>query len=304
MRIGFILGEFFNGLRRNLPIALSVVLVTFVSLVFVGAGMLFQAQIDKTKGYWYDKVQVSIFLCTKDSPGTTCPNGEVTIAQRDAIEAQLQSAELKPYVETYEFESREQAFELFQKQYKDSPHLTAGITAASMPESFRVKLVDPEEYQVVSQVFRGRDGVEEVQDQRKLLSQLFGFLGKLTVVAGAIALVMVIAAVLLIATTIRMSAHNRRREVGIMRLVGASNVVIQLPFLLEGIISACVGAALATGCLWLMLTKGGVSWIAGPLKLSYVGPEVLWTITPTIFGIAVVLAGVSSAVALNRYLKV
>jgi cell division transport system permease protein len=116
---------------------------------------------------------------------------------------------------------------------------------------------------------------------------------------------MLIAAVLLITTTIRLSAMSRRRETGIMRLVGASNLFIQLPFMLEGALSAFVGALLATAALW-----GGVSYLipssgeSTSVIVQYVTTSQVLTIAPFLIVAAVVLAAVSSLVTLSRYMKV
>lgn len=305
MQLRFILGEFATGLRRNLAMAVSIVLVTFVSLTFVGIAMLFQAQIDNLKGYWHDKVQVSIFLCTdSDTSVPTCAKGAVTQAQRDQIERDLGSESLEMYIEKVHYESRQDAYDRYLEQTKDQPELAEILPLESMPESFRIKLKDPEKFKIVKQQFLGQEGVHSVEDQRNILEQLFSFLNRLTMVASLIAGLMVVAAVLLINTTIRLSAFNRRREVGIMRLVGASNFVIQLPFLLEGVAAACIGAAAASLGLWSFISFDGVKWLMGNAQISYAGQSALYGIIPVLFIIAIVLAGVSSAISLNRYLKV
>jgi cell division transport system permease protein len=304
MRLQFILSEIGIGLRRNLAMTLSVILVTLVSLTFVGAAMLFQQQISLMKGYWYDKVQVSIFLCAKDSVADTCPNGAVTEAEKQGIEEDLNSDTLAPYVERVYYESKREAYDRFVEQFSDTP-ITENVTEDQMPESFRVKLKDPEQYKVISEYFAGRPGIEAIEDQRNLLDRFFNALNGMTIIAGAFALVMVVAAALLISTTIRLSAYNRRRETGIMRLVGASSLFIQLPFLLEGIIAACIGAALATGALWAFLRFGVQGWLSENVPVfTYIGSNELWTVAPVLFGVAIVLAGVSSLLSLGRYLKV
>jgi cell division transport system permease protein len=257
MRLQFILAEIGIGLRRNLSMTVSVILVTFVSLTFVGSAALLQSQIGKMKDDWYDKVEVSVFLCPRDSSEPTCAGGEVTDAQKADIEAALQAPEIEPYVQKVYFESKEQAFETFQQQFGDQ-FWAAATTADDMNSSFRIKLTDPQKYQVVADVVAGRQGVEDVQDQRRLFDQLFLVLNRATLLAGGLAAVMLLAAVLLITTTIRLSAMSRRRETGIMRLVGASTLFIQLPFMLEGAIAATLGAALAVGGLWV-----GVEYVIG-----------------------------------------
>lgn len=163
MRFAFILSETFSGIRRNLSMVISVVLVTFISLTFVGSAGLLQMQINQMKGYWYDRVEVAIFLCTDTSTAASCAGGAVTDEQREAVEAQLESPQASAYVESYEYESQEQALELFQQQYANLD-MADSVTADQLPESFRVSLVDPEQYEVVNEMFSGMAGVEVVSE--------------------------------------------------------------------------------------------------------------------------------------------
>ena len=118
-----------------------------------------------------------------------------------------------------------------------------------MPESFRVKLSDPTKYDVVASAFIGRPGIDSVNDQRRVLDKLFAILNGFQTGALVIAAMMLLATVLLVANTIRVAAFSRRRETGIMRLVGASNFYIQLPFLLEAALAAVDRrGVVASGC--------------------------------------------------------
>ncbi|MFZ5872337.1 MAG: permease-like cell division protein FtsX [Actinomycetota bacterium] len=304
MRLQFILSEILIGLRRNLAMTISVILVTFVSLTFVGAGALLQMQIGTMKDYWYDRVQVSIFLCVENSEAPTCAEGEVTQAQRDSIVSSLETGPLAEYVDVYYYESKAEAFERFKEQFKDTA-IADNVTQDQMPESYRVKLKDPERYQVVAEYFTGYPGVEEVQDQRRLLDRFFAVLNAFTLVSGVFAAVMIVAAALLIATTIRLSAFSRRRETGIMRLVGASKLLIQMPFLLEGVLAASIGAGLATVGLWAAVRYGVEGWLTEALPLfNYIGTSEVLLVAPALFAIGILLAGVSSVLTLGRYLKV
>lgn len=305
MRLQFLLSEMLIGLRRNLAMTISVILVTFVSLTFVGAGALLQMQIGAMKDYWYDRVQVSIFLCSADTDAATCADGEVTQAQRDSIVESLEEGPLAEYVDVYYYESKAEAFERFQEQFEDAPAITENVTQDQMPESYRVKLENPEEFAVVAEYFTGYPGVEEVQDQRRLLDRFFDVLNVFTLVSVIFAVVMIVAAALLIATTIRLSAFSRRRETGIMRLVGASKLLIQMPFLLEGVLAATVGAALASAGLWAAVHYGVQGWLTETLPLfNYIGTEEVLLVAPVLFAVGILLAGVSSVLTLGRYLKV
>jgi cell division transport system permease protein len=304
MRLQFILAEIAIGLRRNVAMAISVVLVTLVSLFLLGLGFLAQRQVDTMKDYWYDRVQVSIFLCGQDSEESSCAGGEVTQAQKDQIQTDLKSPQLASYVDRVYFESKQEAYQRFMAQFKDSV-LSENVTVDQMPESFRVRLKNPEQYQVVAQVFDGRTGVESVQDQNEVLDPLFSLLNRLKYYSWLLAALTLACAVLLVATTIRLTAFTRRRETGIMRLVGASNFFIQLPFILESMIAAAVGAGLASVAL-VSLTRFEIQGrLSQSLRfVNYVDTGDALAIVPWLFLIGLTIAGVSAFVALLKYLKV
>jgi cell division transport system permease protein len=304
MRLQFILDEIMVGLRRNVAMAVSVVLVTVVSLFLVGMGFLAQRQVGTMKDYWFDRVQVSIFLCGTDSDSVGCTNGSVTQAQKDQIQANLASPQLAGYVKKVYFESKQQAFTRFKEQFKDSV-LSDNVTVDQMPESYRVQLKDPEKYETVAQVFTNQPGVESVEDQNQVLDRLFALLNGLKYASWLLAAVTLVCSVLLVATTIRLTAFTRRRETGIMRLVGASNFFIQLPFILESMIAAAIGATLASLALISVTHFEIQGRLAHSLKfVNYVDTGDALLIVPWLFVIGLTIAGVSSFLALLRYLKV
>jgi cell division transport system permease protein len=305
MRFQFILSEIRIGLRRNITMTVSVILVTTVSLLLLGVGVLAQKQVSAMKDYWYDRVQVSIFLCGKDSQKASCSAGSVTQAQKDSILADLNSPALKKYVGQVYYESKDDAFTRFKQQYKDSV-LSDNVTADQMPESYRVKLNDPQQYAAVSQQFRDRPGVDTVQDQNQVLDRLFALLNGLKWCAWFVAGLTLVCSVLLVATTIRLNAFTRRRETGIMRLVGASNLVIQLPFVLESLIASMAGATIASVILVLFTKFAIQGWLSGTLRFidNWVSVGDAALVMPWMFLLGMLIAGVSSFLSLRRYLKV
>lgn len=251
MRLRFVLSQTFRGLFSNKAMAASVALVTFVSLLFVGAASLLQTQISNLKDDWYDKVEVSVFMCPINSLAPQCAAGEATEEQIAAIADYLETEEMTRYIDSVHFETKAQALENFQKQMEGSAWVDA-LTEDQMESSFRIKLKDPTEYQIIAESLDGRPGVLEAKDQRQQLEPLFAVLNRFTIVAGGLAGVMIITALLLMPTTIRLSAMSRRDETEIMRYVGATNFFIELPFVLEGIlgayrIAACSGWPMGYG---------------------------------------------------------
>ena len=304
MRFGLIASEVASGLRRNVSMVVSVVLVTFISLTFVGAAILLQAQISQMKGYWYDRAQVAVYFCTLSSE-KSCNLTKATDEQKAAVEAQLTSPTLAPLIDSYEFESQDQAYERYQKEFSDN-EFSAFVTPEVLNEAFWINLKDPTQSDVIAEVLSGSAGVEDVTDQRRYLDPIFSALNAASLTAVGIASLMLVAAVLLIATTIRLSAFSRRREIGIMRLVGASNRFIQTPFVIEGVISAFVGSALAAGAIVLIVRFFVQDFLGSNLGvgIATIGLSDAFAVAPVLLLIGTVLSALSANIAINRYLKV
>ncbi|MFZ5851045.1 MAG: permease-like cell division protein FtsX [Actinomycetota bacterium] len=301
MRANFVVSEIGIGLRRNLTMTIAVVVTVAISLALFGAGLLIRAQVGTMKDYWYDKVEVSVFLCGKGSEAPSCAQGPVTPQERTQIEQDLKSL---PQVQAVFYESQDQAYARFKEQFKNSA-IADNVTPDAMPESFRVKLKDPQQYAVVATAFQGRPGVEQVQDQRALLQPFFKALNGLQTAAIFIALVQILAAALLISNTIRVAAFSRRRETGIMRLVGASNFYIQLPFLLEGAIAGFFGALLASGALVAVKKFFVDDRLVPSFRFTaFIGWDAVWTVVPILLVTGVALSALASFVTLRKYLRV
>lgn len=304
MRLGLVLSEVGQGLRRNVSMVISIVLVTFISLSFVGAAILLQMQINQMKGYWYDKAQVAVYLCTDYAEGGNCNEVEATAEQKANIEAQLKSPVLAPLIQHFDFENHQQAFERYQKQFSGSEG-SAFVTPDFLPETYWVNLKDPSQSEALVERLSSVPGVEEVFDQRKYLQPIFDALNAASITAIGIAGLMLVAAVLLIATTIRLSAFSRRRELGIMRLVGASNRFIQTPFVLEGVVASLIGSVLASGAMVAIVhffVQGYLN--AKPSATPFVDLGDAFIVVPILIVGGAGLAAASAAVAIRRYLKV
>ena len=299
MRFSFVSKEVGNGLRRNFTMTVALIVSVAVSLSLVGAALLMSAQVDRMKGYWYDKIEVSIFLCGNTSVAFTC-TGAVTAEQRTNIETVLGSLES---VQEVFYESSADAYAQFKEQFAGSAIL-ANISPDALPESFRVKLDNPENFEKVAGALQSVQGVESIQDQRQLLDRFFQILKGLQSFALAIALAMLFVTVLLVMNTVRVAAFARRRETSIMRSVGASNMSIRLPFILEAAVAAIIGSTLATAGIlaskyWLIDAK------LAP-NLTFI-PFVTWSevlaIIPMLYLVGVGTTVLAASVTLRRYLK-
>jgi cell division transport system permease protein len=304
MRFGFIFSEVGQGLRRNLAMVISIILVTFISLTFVGTASLLQLQIGQMKNYWYDRAQVAIYLCTDVSPEAACPRGEASEDVKIQVQERLDSPTLTPFIEKYFFEDHEQAYANFQEQFAGNA-VAQYVKAEQLNETFWVNLYDPNQSQIITESFTGLAGVEEVKDQRSYLDQIFNILNIASLAAISIASLMLVSSVLLISTTIRLSAFSRRRELGIMRLVGASNFSIQLPFILEGVVAALIGSVLSAIAVLAMIEFFVQGFLAQRLPFtSFVSLTDGMLVVPLLIAAGVLLAAIASGLAIRRYLKI
>lgn len=301
MRFGLIWSEAANGLRRNVSMVISVILVTFISLTFVGTAVLLQMQISQMKTYWYDRAQVAVYMCTSTDNCVGGAANEQTIA---AVKQQLESPELSPYIQKFYFQDQKQGYEQFKQQFKGNS-IADFVTPEMIPQTFWVNLKDPSNSAVLTETLSGATGVQSVVDQRSYLDQIFSILRAASFTAIGIAALMLVAAALLIATTIRLSAFSRRREIGIMRLVGASNRFIQTPFILEGVFAALIGSILAAGAVYGIVHFFVRGFLSERIQsINFVGDGDALVVAPLLLLVGVVLAAASANFAISRYLKV
>lgn len=296
------LTETLSGLRRNASMHLAVLVTMWVSLTLFGLGMLVAQQVELIKGRWYDRIELTVFLCTAATQGDNCTPGQATTdAQRAAIRSALESS---PQVQTVYYQSQDEVFAEFSQTYADSPIL-ASMKASDMQDLFRIKLTNPEEYQEVTAMASRMPGVQNVQDLREFLDPLFEWLnwGRWLAVGGSGLLLL--AAALQIGNTIRMAAFSRRREIGIMRLVGASTTYIMLPFLLESLLVALAGAGLACATLAGIQQFAIVEKAKPALQgFTWVGWEHVGFAMLGLVAVAIALSMIPTLVATRRFLKV
>ncbi|UZJ31160.1 permease-like cell division protein FtsX [Streptomyces endophytica] len=303
MRAQFVLSEIGVGLRRNLTMTFAVIVSVALSLGLFGASLLMRDQVSTMKGYWYDKVNVSIFFCNKNDAetGANCAKGAATQQQKDDIKAELNRL---PIVQNVQYESSDQAYKHYKEQFGDTP--VAGlVTPDQLPESFRVKLKDPTKFKVIKSAFSERPGVQEVQDQRDTVEPLFNLLNGMNIAALCVMGLMLVVALMLIVNTVRVSAFSRRRETGIMRLVGASSFYIQMPFILEAAIAGLLGAAFAcvliVGGKYLLVNN----WLAKKIQvINFIGWDSVAAVLPLVLLIGLLMPALAAFFALRKYLKV
>jgi cell division transport system permease protein len=291
MRFKYVLNEVLVGLWRNVTMTIAMIITMSVSLTMLGASVLMYMQVDQMKTYYYGEIEVSIFL-----------REDVTEAQREAINTAIDT---NPLVLKKTYETREQAFEKFKVLWRDSPDFVKSVGPDSLPESFRVKLKDPEQYQGFSAQIKDLQGIQDIVDQRELLDKVFKIFNAIQVMALVVAGFMAMAALLLVGNTIQVAAYSKRREVAVMKLVGASNWFIQAPFVLEAVVAGLVGAILGFGFIFI----GKIVLLDGRLQaltnvLTPIPNGNVWLMLPLLAGVGAGVSAITAWITLRFYIKV
>jgi cell division transport system permease protein len=306
MRAQFVFQEVWTGLRRNLTMTIALVVVVAISLSLLGTGLLFVKQVDNTRTYWQSKVQLSIYLCIATSVSPQCrQNGAATTAEKSQIQADLTALKQQGTVQQVFYVSQAQAYQIFKQEFARQPSFTHLTPESEIPDSFEVKLRSntAADASIVAGAVQGRPGVDQIVNNSTILAKFYALLNGARDAVLIIAIVLIIAAIMLVANTIRLSAFNRRRETSIMRLVGASNFYVQLPFLVEGMIAGLAGWLISAGLLVVVKLLGldalqqyfpyniqlGVADLVEVIGLAMVA--------------GVALCGVTSFLTLRRYLR-
>jgi cell division transport system permease protein len=303
MRAQFVFHEVWIGLRRNLTMTIALIVVVAISLSLLGTGLLFVKQVDNTRTYWQGRVQLSIYLCTSTSVSPQCTkNGPATPAEISQINTDLKQL---PQVVSIRYESQAQAYQRFKQEFSQDQSFVSTVGKGDIPNSFQVKLKNTEaDFPIVAETVDGRPGVDQIVDDSSILEKFYKLLNGARNAVLIIAIILIIAAILLVANTIRLSAFNRRRETGIMRLVGASNFYVQLPFLVEGVIAGLFGWLVAAGLLIAVKTL----WLDTlqqyfPFNVQLSATDLVEVIILAMI-IGVLLCGATSFLTLRRYLRV
>jgi cell division transport system permease protein len=295
----FVLAEVGTGLRRNLTMTLASIITIMITLILLGMALVMRSGADRLQHDLLANIEVSVFFnpaCGTSTAGANC----ATPADRAAVQTTLQHL---PQVQSITYISPASAYQRFKDDFAGDPDFVKNVPANSLPDSFSVKLHDPEQFEVVHSAVSGAPGVQTVTNANSGLKALFTFLHAVTFIGLLIALLLLVGTGLLIFNMTRVSAYSRRRETGIMRLVGASDLLIQAPFVLEGTVAGLIGSAAAAGLLCVL--KFGIS---GTLQQNVLRPFGEWStfagVLPTVVVVGVVLSTLASFVTLQRHLRV
>jgi cell division transport system permease protein len=297
-RISFFLKEAFGSLKRNYFMTIAALVTVFLSILVLGGVLVFVFTTDALLGQVEKKVEITVYFKTKPA--------EPSSDQMTALQTEILSW---PEVKTCEFVSKEEALKRIKEWYADRPEIWENLTSNPLPASLGISLVDPQSAaQVKTQIEEQDPGnkiIDEVKFGQEIADKLFTFTSGARNFMLIFIVLLGVVAILLISNTIRLSIFARKREVEIMKLVGATNWFIRWPFLIEGVTVGFFGALLAAVTLLLLN-----NYLAGKLRDSILFLNIPLDAVPFIFvtlvllGVGVVIGALGSAIGLRRFLKI
>jgi cell division transport system permease protein len=292
MKIGYFLSETITNLKRNLLMTVAAVSTVAISLLLLGGVQILGLVVTNVTGGLEQKVEISAYFREDAS------SGEIEQLTRDLSDM--------PTVKNVTFISKEEAFEEYKKIYEDQPEFWQNIPPDSLPQSLRISLTDADFTEEVASSIRGAPGLDEVRYGGQIIDRLLQVNNLLTVITFSMSMILLVAAAALIANTIRLAIYARRDEIGIMKLVGATNWFIRIPFLFEGVFAAFVGAVIASlimvGAQWAVFKNLGEQiTFLGPV-FSFSTGEIA-TVVGILFAVGCGIGLVGSGLALRRFLE-
>jgi cell division transport system permease protein len=298
-RIAYAFREMWASFRRNLTLTIAAILTSAIALLLVGTTLLIQRSFDNLLVQWKGDVALIVFV-----------RSDATPEQIALIDESIRSAPTIIDVEKLQYLDKTQTYEEAKRIFAGDPVTLSLLTPENIPSEFKVVPItqDPALVRSLSEQYRSLPGVEDValaEDEFEVISTLSRFVRTVTLVMS---LVLLFVAVGLIWNTIRTAMFARRREIEVMKLVGATNWFIRIPFMLEGLLQGLIGAVLSCGGLWVLnsaWTSGVAGFKPGTGISSLVVPSGYLTGVMIVILLIGALAGaIGSAIAASRFLDV
>ena len=297
LKLDYVVKETAGNLRRNLVMSSAAILTVAVSLSLVGGALLLRQGVSNATVQWKGGVDLSIWMNKDASP-----------QQIEAVNSELSSS---PDIKRVNYVDKEAAYKEAQTLFAGQPDVVENLTVDAMPPSFRVVPANPELIRTVGDRFETRAGVKDVTYAEEQIKDLLNATRVQQISLMVVAVALLGSAVLLILNTIRIAIFARRREVSVMKLVGATNWFIRVPFMFEGLLQGLLGGALAFGAVMTLKGTLGQNRSGNSLDLL-LAPSVISSVTVPqaitsglmVVGVGVIVGVFGSLVAVRRFLDI
>lgn len=299
MQLGFVLRDAFKGLGRNLTMTIALVITSAISIGLIVTGVSVAQVTGDTKGIYLERVEVMVQL----DEGISATDKDCSSPECKEVKEELDS---DPGVESIQYRSREESYDRFVELFRETDPLLVEETGPdALPAALHVRLKDPADTSPIDKV-REKPQVADVVDQA---NEVRGATDNLDAIRNAtflLAAVLTIAAVFLVANMVQIAAFNRRREMSIMRMVGASRWITHAPFVLEAVFAVLLGtllAAIGTALAKRFVLDPSLSNLYQSQLIAPVDSATLWTALPLVGLAAMVFAALTAQITLRAYVR-
>jgi cell division transport system permease protein len=237
-RLAYFVRETLISLRRNLLMTIAGIITVAISLFLFGGILLVSATVDHGTQQWKHGIELEIFMKVGATP--------------KAVQAIQKELAADPSVKSYKYLSQQDAYAIFKKDFADQPALVESTKPTDLPESFRVAPLRAELTQPLADSYKGQPSVDTVITAAQQIKRLLTATRWIRVAFISMSSVLLASSLFLIVNTIRLATFARRREIEVMKLVGASNWFVRVPFMAEGLVQGAIGAGFAFGLVWAL----------------------------------------------------
>ncbi|MFL2671036.1 MAG: cell division protein FtsX [Candidatus Actinomarina sp.] len=288
-KFSYVLKNTLLNMRRTPLLVFATIIAVLVSSFLVFTTLSARSIVENNTIRWQNGVHVVVFL-----------DDRVTTTAHKQLEESLESY---PEVRTVDYFSKLEAEEEFKVLFKDQPELLAEVDYEILPSSLRINLNDPSDYTLIIERLEGNPAVKEIRSSGEAIERLLSLTDTLVISASAFALLIGFAAFILIINTLRIAAFSKKKEIKIMRLVGASSTYIRLPFIFEAVIESLIGTSIAVGFGWAVIEYSKNSVVAESIFDITIADDYLIFLTLSLLMFSLVFGLFASFVGIRKALN-
>ena len=288
-KFSYVLKNTLLNMRRTPLLVFATIIAVLVSSFLVFTTLSARSVVQNNTLRWQNGIHVVVFL-----------DDRVTTTAHKQLETSLEDY---PEVRTVDYFSKPEAEEEFKVLFKDQPELLAEVDYEILPASLRINLNDPSNYKLIIERLEGNPAVKEIRTSGEAIERLLSLTDTLVISASAFALLIGFAAFILIINTLRLAAYSKKKEIKIMRLIGASSTYIRLPFIFEAVIESLIGTSIAVGFGWALIEYSKSSVVADSIFDITISDDYLILLTLSLLMFSLIFGLLASFVGIRKALN-
>ena len=288
-KFSYVLKNTLLNMRRSPLLVFATIIAVLVSNFLVFTTLSARSIVENNTLRWQNGIHVVVFL-----------DDRVTTTAHKQLETSLEDY---PEVRTVDYFSKPEAEEEFKVLFKDQPELLAEVDYEILPASLRINLNDPSDYKLIIERLDGNPAVKEIRTSGEAIERLLSLTDTLVISASAFALLIGFAAFILIINTLRLAAYSKKKEIKIMRLIGASSTYIRLPFIFEAVVESLIGTSIAVGFGWALIEYSKSSVVADSIFDINISDDYLIFLTLSLLMFSLIFGLFASFVGIRKALN-